>query len=161
MKKRIVILIMVGFFLLGANLSFGAGKKIDLSIAGSGPASVAYMLVAGFAENTNTKTDKVRITPQTSAGFVENIRLLGKGKTDLALYGGVHLYQGFHSEGPFKGEPPYKDIRGLGVAYVGNMSWYGKEGINKITDFVGKRVSLGPPGSNSAYLGEIILKAYG
>ena len=158
MKKTAILFVILS--LITCNYAF-ADKIADLRFAGAGPASLAYTLVAGFAENTNSKTDLVRITPETTAGYVENIRLLGRGETDLALFGGLHAYQGLRSIGPYKGEPPYTDIRGVAVAYVGNVSWCAEDGITKISDLEGKHVNLGPPGSNIAYLGELILKVYG
>jgi TRAP transporter TAXI family solute receptor len=160
MKKWAITSIIFAFSLFITSAS-SVAKKVELGLAGSGTASLAYTLVAGFAENTNTKTNLVRITPETSAGYVENIRLLGRGETELALFGGLHAYQGLRGIGAYKGEPPYKDIRGVAVVYVGNVSWCAKKGITKVTELAGKRVNLGPPGSNIAYLGELILKVYG
>lgn len=101
-------------------------------------------MAGGVAENTNTRTNLVKITADTTAGFEENVRLLGRGETEPALFGGTQAYQGLRGIGPYKGEPPYKDIRGITVAYAGNISWNARQGINKVTDLAGKKVSLGP-----------------
>jgi TRAP transporter TAXI family solute receptor len=153
------------FFILGFSLAApGApshAAKFELGIAGAGPASLAYTLAAGVAENTNTKTTLLRITAETSAGFVENVRLVGRGETQLALTGGTQIYEGLRGLGPYKGEPPYRDLRGVAVAYGSNNSWNAREGINSIAELAGKTVSVGPPGSAIAQLGVLILDAYG
>lgn len=161
MKKWVIFLLVLPMVFIFAGPTPGSAQKIELGIAGAGPASLAYTLAAGFAENVNRRTNMVRLTPETTAGYVENVRLLGRGDTQLGLSGGANIYDGLHSKGPYKGEPPYKAIRGVAVAYVGTVSWNAKEGINSIMDLVGKRVTLGPPGSNIAFLGEQILIAYG
>ena len=160
MKKWAITFILLAFslFITGAS---NAAQKVELGFAGAGPASLAYTLVGGFAENTNTKTNLVRITPETSAGMVENVRLVGRGETELGLFSSLQAYQGLRGIGSFKGEAPYKDIRGIAVAYTGNVSWNVKEGINTFADLAGKRVSIGPPGSLIGYLGGLILKVYG
>jgi TRAP transporter TAXI family solute receptor len=161
MKKWMIFLLIFSIAFISTGYTPCRAQKIELGIAGSGPASLAYTLVAGLAENTNRRTNMVRLTPETTAGYVENVRLLGRGETQLALFGASNIYDGLHSLGAYKGEPPYKAIRGMAVAYVGTASWNAKEGINSIMDLAGKRVSLGPPGSNIADLGEHILKVYG
>lgn len=148
---------------LGLACGGGAAQAADyeLSLAGAGPSSLAYNLAAGVAENTNTKTKKLRITAETSSGFVENIRLVGRGETELALTGGPDVFNALRGEGQYKGEPPYTDIRGLAVNYTSAISWNAREGITKIEDLVGKTVSVGPPGSALTSMGELILDAYG
>ncbi len=161
MKKWVIFLLVLPMVFIFAGPTPGSAQKIELGIAGAGPASLAYTLAAGFAENVNRRTKMLRLTPETTAGYVENVRLLGRGDTELALFGGANIYDGLRSRGKYKGEPPYKAIRGIAVAYVGSASWNAKEGINSIMDLVGKRVSLGPPGSNISFLGEQILDVYG
>ncbi|MBI3126966.1 MAG: TAXI family TRAP transporter solute-binding subunit [Candidatus Tectomicrobia bacterium] len=144
--------------LTAATIAFAA--KFEIGLAGAGPASLAYTLAAGVAENTNTKTKLLRITAETSAGFVENIRLVGRGESHLAFTGGIQIFQAFRGLGPYKGESPYKDLRGVAVTHGTNVSWNAREGINSVPELAGKTVSIGPPGSAIADLGLLILDAY-
>lgn len=160
MKRLAAAFFILGFSLVAAGAPSHAAK-FELGIAGAGPASLAYTLAAGVAENTNTKTTLLRITAETSAGFVENVRLVGRGETQLAFTGGTQIYEALRGLGPYKGEPPYKDLRGVAVAYGTNNSWNAREGINSIPELAGKTVSIGPPGSAIAQLGVLILDAYG
>lgn len=136
-------------------------QNYRLSITGAGPASLGYTLAAGLAENTNTKSKVVRMTAETSGGYVENIRLVGRGESEFGLTGGTQIFEGLRAIGPYEGEQKYENLRGVAVAYEGNISWNAREGIEKVEDLVGKRVSLGPPGSNISYVGELILQVYG
>lgn len=158
MKLSTTVAIIALGFLGGASAARAAD---ELSVAGAGPSSLAYNLAAGVAQNTNTKTNKIRITAETSSGFVENIRLVGRGKTELALTGGPDVFNGLRSTGQFKGEPAYVDLRGVAVTYTSSISLNAREGISKIEDLVGKTVSVGPPGSALTSVGELILNAYG
>lgn len=146
------------FAALGATNAVAA--EYEVSIAGAGPASLAYNLVAGLAENTNAQTDLVRATAETSAGFVENLRLVGRGETEFALTTGVQIDQGLNARGPYEGEDKYTDIRGVMVTYTGNVSWNASKDIESYADLAGKTVAVGPPGSLLSYLGEKVLEAY-
>ena len=100
-NKWTIILIILPFSVFITSTS-SAAEKVELGLAETGPASLAYNLVAGVAENTNTKTNQVRITAETTAGFEENVRLLGRGETELALFGGTQAYQGLRGIGPYR-----------------------------------------------------------
>lgn len=160
MRRYTLVSILVFSFLFATGGASWA-QKLKLSIGGSGVGSVAFTLVAGMAENTNSKSKLVNLTPETTAGFVENIRRLGTGEMEFALIGSQNTYEGLRGIGPYRGEKPYTDIYGAAVVYVGNVYWCARPGIEKVTDLAGQRVSLGPPGSNIALLGEKILDVYG
>lgn len=157
--------IIASVFALGLAAAAGAvpagAADYEVSIAGAGPSSLAYNLAAGLAENTNSKTDKVRATAETSAGFVENIRLVGRGETEFGLTSGVQIDQGVNAKGPYEGEDKYTDLRGVMVTYTGNISWNASTDIQSYADLEGKTVAVGPPGSLLSYLGEQVLEAYG
>lgn len=74
LKKWTITPIILPFSVFITSTS-SAAEKAELGLAETGPASFAYNLVAGVAENTNTKTNLVRITAERTAGFEENVRL--------------------------------------------------------------------------------------
>lgn len=156
--------IFASVFALGLTAAVGAtsasAAEYEVSIAGAGPASLAYNLAAGLAENTNAQTELVRATAETSAGFVENLRLVGRGETEFALTTGVQIDQGLNARGAYEGEDKYTDIRGVMVGYTGNISWNASTDIESYADLAGKTVAVGPPGSLLSYLGEQVLEAY-
>lgn len=158
---RTVLLALTALAFTAQADNAAAQKRHELGLAGAGPASLAYTLTAGVAENTNRRTKLVRVTAETSAGFVQNVRLVGKGETEMALISGSQVFEGLRAIGPFKGEAPYQDLRGVAVAYTGTASWNAREGITSVPELAGKTVSLGPPGSLIAHMGEAILEAYG
>jgi TRAP transporter TAXI family solute receptor len=146
---------------LAMAMSGHALAQAQVAIAGAGPGSLAYNMAAGIAENTNTKTKAVRVTAESSSGFVENARLVGRGETELGITSGVQLYEALRAEGSYKGESPYKNLRGVAITHESGASIKAREGINTIADLEGKTISFGPPGSLLGYAGELILDAYG
>lgn len=133
LKKWTITLIILPFSVFIISTS-SATEKVELGLAETGPASLAYNLVAGVAENTNTKTNLATITAEATPDLKK-------------MFG-------------YKGEPPYKNIRGIAVAYTSNISWNAMQGINEVADLAGKKISLGSPRSLMEYfggLGEISL----
>src|SRR3546814_20167410 len=82
-----------------------SAAEYEVSIAGAGPASLAYNLAAGLAENTNSKTELGRATAATSSGFVANVRLVGRGETEIGLFPRIHANQDLTTTGPYEVGP--------------------------------------------------------
>jgi len=156
---RMIRAVMLASSLVAA-MTGEALAQHQIAIAGAGPGSLAYNLAAGLAENTNSKTKAVRVTAESSSGFVENARLVGRGETELGIISAVQAFEALRSKGTYAGEPPYKDLRGVAITHASGASIKAREGINTIADLAGKSVSFGPPGSLLGYAGELILDAY-
>lgn len=134
-----------------------------ITVGGSGPGATAYILAGGLAELINTKINhpKLRITAQTTKGFVANTRLVDSGQMDIGMSSTPLLYS--HNRGlkPFKQKATKLRV-GLPVG-VSAHQWvtFQKTGIKTIADLAGKRVSIGPRGSSTAVQSERTLRAYG
>lgn len=133
----------------------------ETTIAGAGPGSLAYNMAAALAENVNRADAGMRATAESSSGFVENARLVGRGETDFGITSGVQVFEALTSAGPYEGEPGYSDLRGVAITHGSSASIVAVEGIEEMADLEGKRLSLGPPGSLLGYTGELMLKVYG
>lgn len=168
MSKRIAIMIVTLFFVFSV---FGfvafpgaqAEEITRITVGGSGPGATAYIMAGGLAEliNTKVKHPKLRITAQTTKGFVENSRLVDSGQMDMGMNSAPLLYDHHLGLVPFKEKAT--NVR-VGVP-VGTSAhqWatFKKAGIKTISDLAGKRVSIGPVGSSTAVQSERILKEYG
>jgi TRAP transporter TAXI family solute receptor len=102
----------------------------------------------------------VRVTAESSSGFVENVRLVGRGETELGITSAIQIFEAVRAKGSYSGEPAYTNPRGVAVTHTSSASIVAREGINTIGDLAGKTLSLGPPGSLLGYIGELILDAY-
>jgi TRAP-type uncharacterized transport system substrate-binding protein len=78
------------------------GGKIDIATGGTGGPIQAFD--AGWAKLINTKTP-VQATVSVSGGSIENIRMLGRRKTDVGDTDTAGLGQAFRGEGPWQGAP--------------------------------------------------------
>ena len=70
------------------------------------------------------------------------------------------LFEASKGEGPFKEALP---VAGMAYLYpaVLQIATIEGTGVTSMTDLAGKRINLGPPGSNSAVLVQRLLEAYG
>ncbi|HXV12239.1 MAG TPA: TAXI family TRAP transporter solute-binding subunit [Burkholderiales bacterium] len=135
-----------------------------LTIVGAGKGAGAFREAGTIAETVNKNSKKINITNQESAGFVANTRMIANGRVELALSNGVFVDYIQRKEKPFHTEKkPATSIRGLGP---GTASWFQivvlkESGIKSLAELKGKRVSMGPKGSNTAYMMEIAFKEIG
>jgi hypothetical protein len=95
----------------------------------------------------------------TSAS-VDNIKLIGAGKVDLAFTLADTAEDGFNGVGKFKEKVP---LRAIAVLYANKSQWVTVEGtgVQKIQDLKGRRIGTGAPGSGTEIIALRILEAYG
>lgn len=168
-KFKCMAIMMGAAFFVASVIGFAAPPAAQadditrISVGGSGPGATAYILAGGLAELMNTKINnpKLRLTAETTRGFVANSRLVDSGQMDMGMNSAPLLYAHERGESPFK-----KKATNLRVDIPCGVSahqWatFKSSGIRTIKDLAGKRVSIGPRGSSTAVQSERILKAYG
>jgi len=91
---------------------------------------------------------------------VDNCRLVGAGKAELALIMADTGWDAYQGRAQFKEKVP---LRTVAVLYPNNMHVVTIEGkgIEKVTDLKGKRVSTGAPGSGTEVMALRVIEAYG
>ncbi len=135
-------------------------KSTRLSIATGGTGGVYYPLGGGLANILTRALPGVEATAEVTSASVDNIKLIGAGKADIALVLADTAYDGFIGQGKFKEKVP---VRSLAVLYANKSQWVTVEGtgIEKMQDLKGKRISTGAPGSGTEIIALRILEAYG
>lgn len=125
----------------------------DRFVMTTGPEGGAYQLFAREYQKILAR-DKVTIVLKPSAGSVENLQQLQTPKSDVEA--------ALAQAGIITGEPP-SGLRSLGAMYYEPLwiFYRGKEDIDRITQFAGKRVAIGPEGSGTRALALQLLKAGG
>jgi TRAP transporter TAXI family solute receptor len=148
--------LVVGF----AATSHAAQKRY--TVAGATPGSTTYVSASAFADYITKNSKKLALTAQTTKGFVENIRLIDSGETELGFSAATNIYPALRGMPPFK-EGKKKNLRGIinGGTSVISLVTLKSRGIKSIKDLAGKRVNFGPPGSNAAFCAGLTLKAHG
>lgn len=158
---------LVSALALSLPLSFMAGTTTvqaeqTLSIATGGTGGVYYPLGGGLAEMIGRHIPGYTGVAEVTGASVENMGLIHREDSDLALALADSVYKAYHGEGVFKGRK-VADVRALGSVYpnVVQLVTAAGSGINSLSDLKGKRVSIGAPGSGTEVNARALLEANG
>lgn len=134
----------------------------QLSVATGGTGGVYYPIGGGIAEIINNHIDGYSAVAEVTGASVENMGLISRGDSDLALALSDSVYQAFTGTGAFEGRQ-LPDTRALVAVYPNAVQIValGGSGITSLADLKGKRVSVGAPGSGTEVSAETILNANG
>jgi TRAP transporter TAXI family solute receptor len=150
--------------LLALALALTAGPafaQTRLSIATGGTGGVYYPLGGGLANVLSKSLNPgVEATAEVTSASVDNVKLVGAGKADIAFVLADTAADGFNGVGKFKEKVP---VRAIAVLYANKSQWVTTEGtgIQKMQDLKGRRISTGAPGSGTEVIALRILEAYG
>lgn len=135
------------------------GQRISITTGGTG--GVYYPLGGGMANVLSKNVPGLQATVEVTGGSVDNLKLLGAGKTDVAF----SMVDAAHdaAQGVDKFKDHKVDARTLMVLYPNRMQVVTIEGsgINKMSDLKGRRVSTGSPGSGVEVVALRLLEAMG
>lgn len=148
-----------------AALAFGMGHAAqaqDLSIATGGTGGVYYPYGGGLAEVINNHVEGATASVEVTGASVENVALISRFDSDLALALADTVYQAYHGEGAFEGRQ-VDELRALGSIYPNAVQivTLADSGISSIEDLRGQRVSVGAPGSGTEISAQTLLAANG
>ena len=134
----------------------------QLSVATGGTGGVYYPMGGGLAEIINNHVDGYAATAEVTGASVENMGLIATGDADVALALADMVLQAYEGSGRFEGQQ-LPMVRAIGVAYANMVQIVTLDGsgINSLEDMVGKRISIGAPGSGTEVNAEQILSANG
>lgn len=137
-----------------------AAQPQRLSIATGGTGGVYYPLGGGLANVISKSLPGIEATAEVTSASVDNIKLVGAGKADVAFTLADTAADGFNGVGKFKEKVP---VRALAVLYANKSQWVTVEGtgVQRIQDLKGRRISTGAPGSGTETIALRILEAYG
>lgn len=134
-------------------------KKI-ISIATAPMGGVWYSYGGVIANVLSKHLPGVQATAEATNGAVDNIKLVGSGRAELALMMADIGYDALMGRGVFKAKVAIRNLATLHHNYNYAVCLEGK-GINSIRDLKGKRVSTSTPGSGAEVVALRVLEAYG
>lgn len=146
--------------LLGAAIAAPTQAQQRITIGTGGTGGLFYVVGAGVAELINQHMENATARAEVTGASVENIRRVSAEQMDFGFTSSSTLYEASVGEGPFEEALPVAAIAYLYPAVL-QPATTADSGIESMEDMAGKRVNLGPPGSNSAVLAERLLEAYG
>jgi TRAP transporter TAXI family solute receptor len=157
--RRLFIFAVVSLLVFSFSSAW-AQKTVRLSIATGGTGGVYYPLGGGMANVISKYIPYTEATAEVTTASVDNCRLIGAGKGELALIMADTGWDAYQGKAQFKETIP---LRTVAVLYPNNMHIVTMEGkgIEKVTDLKGKRVSTGAPGSGTEVMALRVIEAYG
>jgi len=153
--------------MLVAATLFGASfAQQSLSIATGGTGGVYYPVGGGYAQIIDQFVDGYSGSVEVTNASVENVAFISRGDSDFALALAdtvLAAYAGTGRFGPDGELPQLANLRVITIAYANAVHVITVEGsgIESLSDLVGKRVSVGAPGSGTEVSAQTILNANG
>lgn len=166
--SRMFLLIVVGLA-IGATVwgTSDAKEYRYINIATASIGGTFYPMGGGMADVLTKNLPKIvgyRVTAsiQATGGSAENVRLIDRGRAELALANASSAYEGYHGIGIYRKEGK-KKISGMFAVYPSPVQivTLASSNIKNIMDIKGKRVGLGPPGGGTENDARNIVKSLG
>ncbi len=138
-----------------------AARTTFISIGTGGTGGVYYPYGGGLAEIWTKNIDGIKAVAEVTGASVENVKLAHRGETVIGEIMGDVAYQAYYGKGKFEGKP--QNILAMACMYpnILQIVTLKGSGIENVTDFAGKTISIGAPGSGTAFMAELVLKAIG
>jgi len=157
--RKVIFLAIIAILVFSISPAW-AQKTTRLSIATGGTGGVYYPLGGGMANIISKYIPYAEATAEVTTASVDNCRLVGAGKVELALIMADTGWDAYQGKAQFREKIPLKTVA---VLYPNNMHIVTLEGkgIEKVTDLKGKRVSTGAPGSGTEVMALRAIEAYG
>lgn len=154
-KLRIAIAL-----LLACSVSTGFANQLSIATGGTG--GVYYPVGGGLAALIDKHIEGYSAVAEVTGASVENMALIHRGDSDLAIALADTVHQAYTGTGQFD-KRQVKDVRAIATLYANaiHIITLADSGIKSLQDLKGKRVSIGAPGSGTAINAEILLAANG
>jgi len=139
------------------------GDRPDiLALATAGTGGVYYVLGGSIAELWSRELPDYDFVAEVTGGSVENLSLLLGGDVQVAFSMGTNAHQVFYATGSFSGREPAQ-VLALTALYPNVLHLVTLEGsgVESLADLVGRRVSVGAPGSGTEVAARTLLEGNG
>ncbi len=144
-------------------LLFGAAQaqQKTMSIGTGGTGGVYYPLGGGMANILTKAIPGLQATAEVTGGSVDNLKLLGAGRSEMGLSMADAALDAEKGTGKFAGAKV--PVRTLMILYPNQMHVVSIEGagVEKMADLKGKRVSTGSGGSATEVMAFRVIEAAG
>lgn len=174
-KKRIALLMVLIFITSIAITACGGGKqeeakkeepakpaeKLQLNII-TGSTGGTYFALGGAMANTWSKyLTNAQVTSQPGGASVESINRVNAGEVDLGMAMNNIADDAWNGKGAFSS--PQRNFRTIGNIYpeVYQGVALKSSGIKELPDLKGKKVAVGPVGSGTAVMSELVFAEAG
>jgi TRAP transporter TAXI family solute receptor len=134
----------------------------QVSIATGGTGGTYYPYGGGLAELINKHLEGYRAVAEVTGASVENMGLVWRGDSDIALALADTVYQAYNGTEDFEGRQ-LDNIRALASIYPNavQLVTMADSGVESLADLKGKTISVGAPGSGTELNARALLEANG
>ena len=158
MKCRMLLIVSLSLFTLILGFCKSSRDITFISIGTGGTGGAFYPYGGGLAEIWSNHVPGVKALAEVTAASVENVRLAHKGETVIGEIMGDVAFQAYHGQGKFK-ERGSQKILAMAVMYpaILQVVTLKNSEINSLDQLKKKIVSIGAPGSGTAFMSELVL----
>ena len=150
-------LFILAFSVCGWGTEGWTASKKFLSLGVGNPAGTFYFIGAGFANIFNKHMPEVRVIAESTASSEENFHLILRKKMDMALVSINVIETAVEKKMDLSG------VRLIALGHTSDRHWIVRKesSIKRVSDFRGKRVAVGPPGSGTLLGSKVELQVIG
>lgn len=152
--------------LLGAAMfsSPAVAQERFITIGTGGQTGVYYVVGQSVCRLVNRGSDEhnIRCNAPSTGGSVANVNGIKSGELDMGVVQSDVQYQAYNGTGNFEGEA-YEDLRAVFKIHGEPLTVVARNdsGIEHFSDFPGKRVNIGNPGSGQRNTMEVVMDVMG
>jgi uncharacterized protein len=138
-----------------------SAETARISISTGGTGGIYYPLGDGMANVLSKYVPGLQATAEATGGSVDNLKLIGVGKTQVGFSMADAAWDAANGTDKFK--DGRISVRTLMVLYPNRLQIVTVDGtgISKLSDFKGRRISTGSPGSGVEVVALRVLEAMG
>jgi TRAP transporter TAXI family solute receptor len=165
MRKFFIALTSVLLATLAAGIVPAQSQQQFISIGTGGVTGVYYPTGGAICRlvNKNRKEHGIRCSAESTGGSIYNINTIRAGELEFGVAQSDWQYHAYHGTSKFEDQGKFEGLRAVFSVHPEPVTIIAHDdsGISNITDFKGKRVNIGNPGSGQRGTWEAIEAALG
>ncbi|PWV74138.1 TAXI family TRAP transporter solute-binding subunit [Halomonas sp. A11-A] len=153
--------------LLGAAMFSAPAVAQDrfITIGTGGQTGVYYVVGQSVCRMVNRGSDEhnIRCNAPSTGGSVANVNGMKSGELDMGVVQSDVQYRAYHGEDSFAEDGAWEEMRAVFTMHGEPLTVVARadSGIEHISDFPGKRVNIGNPGSGQRNTMNVVMEAMG
>ena len=165
MRKFFIALTSVLLATLAVGIIPAQSQQQFISIGTGGVTGVYYPTGGAICRlvNKNRKEHGIRCSAESTGGSIYNINTIRAGELEFGVAQSDWQYHAYHGTSKFEDQGKFEGLRAVFSVHPEPVTIIAHDdsGISNITDFKGKRVNIGNPGSGQRGTWEAIEAALG
>lgn len=136
-----------------------------ITIGTGGQTGVYYVVGQSVCRMVNRGSDdhNIRCNAPTTGGSVANVNGMKSGDLDMGVVQSDVQYRSYYGEDNFESDGPWEEMRAVFTMHGEPLTVVARadSGIEHFSDFPGKRVNIGNPGSGQRNTMNVVMNAMG